>query len=326
VPFRAYQPIHDRYALTYFPLGNNIASFSSFSILFIKVLMQKRTKIWLMSSDRVATTLIGLALMPCFPLCPSTAALAIPLIVYGLFPRKGVRIRSKAVRLLGKTVGCLALTLSLLLLAGLMMTSAPRWVVLASIVIFSIPSAALTLYGFEIGVILCFSVKVAVYMRVLIVALIPLALGLGIILAYADLMLSGMEFLSGIHEVGMGATKIILPGWILACTSFLIGSFLFILGAIAIVNFKRVAKRIEGSPRPAWIPKRSKASQVFALAISALIIGVGPFIFLKSGVFLAGAITSLLGAYLTLLVVDQQTLKAACEELKTVLRLGPSEN
>ena len=279
-----------------------------------------------MSSDRVATTLIGLALMPCFPLCPSTAALAIPFLVYGLFPRKGVRIRSRAVKVVGKAVGCLALALSFLLLAALLRVGAPSWIVLLFLVIFSIPSAALTLYGFEIGVVPCFSVKVAAYMRVLIVALIPLALGLGIIVAYADLMLSGTELLSEVHKVRMGATKIMLPGWILACVSFSIGSFLFVLGAIALVNFKRVVERIKSSPRPAWIPKRSKTSQVFVLAISALIIGVGPFIFLESGVFLAGAVTSLLGAYLTLLVVDQPALKVAYEELKAVLRLGHSEN
>jgi len=274
-----------------------------------------------MSSDRVAATLIGLALMPCFPLCPSIAAFAISFIVYGLFPRRGVKIRSRAARLVGKTVGCLALALSLLLLAGLLMTDAPLWVAVASLMIFSMPSAALTLYGFEIGVVPRFSVKVAAYTRVLIVALIPLALGLGIIVAYADLMLSGMEFLSEMHEVGMGATKIMLPGWILTCASFSVGSFLFVLGAIALVNFRRVVERIEGSPRPAWIPKRSKASQVFVLAISALIAGVGPFIFLKSGVFLAGAVTSLLGAYLTLLIVDQQALKAVYEELMAFLRM-----
>ena len=156
--------------------------------------------------------------------------------------------------------------------------------------------------------------------------LITLALGLGIIAAYADLMLSGAEFLSEVHEVRIGAVKIMLPDWILACASFAVGSFLFALGAIALVNFKRVAERIEGSPRPAWIPKYPKIGQVFVLAISALFIGVGPFIFLESGVFLAGAVTSLLGAYLTLLVVDQYALKAAYEELKAILRLGPNEN
>ena len=66
-----------------------------------------------MSSDRVAAALTGLALMPCLPMCPSIAALAIPLLVYGLFPRKSVRIRSRAVRFVGKMVGCLALVLSL---------------------------------------------------------------------------------------------------------------------------------------------------------------------------------------------------------------------
>ena len=279
-----------------------------------------------MSSDRVAATLIGLALMPCLPLCSSIAALAIPSLIYGLFPRKSVRIRSRAVKFVGKMVGCLAFALSLLLLAGLLMVDAPLWVVLASLMIFLIPSAALALYGFEKGVVPCFSVKAAACMRVLIVALIPLALGLGIIAAYADIILSGMKLLSGMHEVRMGATKITLPDWILACASFSAGSFLFVLGAIALINFKRVAKRIEGSPRPAWIPKRSKASQVFVLAISALIISVGPFIFLKSGVFLAGAVTSLLGAYLTLLVVDQPALKATYEELMVFLGLGPSKN
>jgi len=93
--------------------------------------------------------------------------------------------------------------------------------------------------------------------------------------------------------------------------ALLIGSFSFVLGAISLVNFRRVAKRIEGSPRPAWIPKFSIAGQVFVLAISDLFISVGPFIFLENGVFLAGAVTSLLGAYLTLLFVDQPALKAA---------------
>jgi len=140
--------------------------------------------------------------------------------------------------------------------------------------------------------------------------LITLALGLGIIAAYADLMLSGAEFLSEVHEVRIGAVKIMLPDWILACASFAVGSFLFALGAIALVNFKRVVERIESSPRPAWIPKHSKTGQVFVLAISALLIGVGSFIiFLESGAFLAGAVTSLLGAYLTLLVVDQPVSK-----------------
>jgi len=274
----------------------------------------------------VAAALTGLALMPCLPMCPSIAALAIPSLIYGLFPRKSVRIRSRAVRFVGKMFGCLTLALSLLLLAGLLMANAPLWVVLASLMIFLIPSAALALYGFEKGVLPRFSAKAAAYMRVLIVALIPLALGLGIIAAYADIILSGMELLSGMHEVRMGATKITLPDWILACASFSAGSFLFALGAIALVKFRRVVERIEGSPRPAWIPKRSKASQVFVLAISALILGVGPFIFLKSGVFLAGAITSLLGAYLTLLVVDQPALKATYEELMVFLGLGPSKN
>lgn len=274
-----------------------------------------------MSSDRVAAALTGLALMPCLPMCPSIAALAIPSLIYGLFPRKSVRIRSRAVRFVGKMVGCLALALSLLFLAGLLMADAPIWVVLASLMIFLIPSAALALYGFEKGVLPRFSVKAAAYMRVLIVALIPLALGLGIIAAYADIIFSGMEFLSGMHEVRMGATKITLPGWILACASFSAGSFLFVLGAIALVKFRRVVERIEGSPRPAWIPKRSKAGQVFVLAISALILGVGPFIFLKSGVFLAGAVTSLLGAYLMLLIVDQQALRAVYEELMAFLRM-----
>jgi len=41
---------------------------------------------------------------------------------------------------------------------------------------------------------------------------------------------------------------------------------------------------------------------------------------------LAEAVTSLLGAYLTLLVVDQPALKVAYEELKAFLRLGPSED
>ena len=94
------------------------------------------------------------------------------------------------------------------------------------------------------------------------------------------------EFPSGVHEVRRGATKIMLPSWILACMLFSVGSFLFVLGAMALVNFKRVAKRVEGSPRPAWIPKLSIAGQVFVLAISVLFIGVGPFIFLESGVFL----------------------------------------
>jgi len=116
-----------------------------------------------------------------------------------------------------------------------------------------------------------------------------------------------------------------LPDWILACASFAVGSFLFALGAIALVNFKRVVDRIESSPRPAWIPKHSKTGQVFVLAISALFIGVGSFIFLESEVFLAGAVTSLLGAYLTLLVVDQPALKAVYEELRAILRLGLSE-
>jgi len=146
-------------------------------------------------------------------------------------------------------------------------------------------------------------------------------LGLGIIAAYADIMLSGMESLSGMHKVGMEANKITLPDWILACASFSAGSFLSVLGTIALVKFRRVVERIEDYPRPAWIPKRSKAGQIFVLAISALIVGVGPFIFLKSGVFLAGAVTSLLGAYLMLLIVDQQALKAVYEELMAFLRL-----
>jgi len=125
-------------------------------------------------------------------------------------------------------------------------------------------------------------------------------------------MFSDAKFLSGVHEARMGATKIMLPGWIHACVrALLIGSFSFVLGAISLVNFRRVAKRIEGSPRPAWIPKFSIARQVFVLAISDLFISVGPFIFLENGVFLAGAVTSLLGAYLTLLIVDQPALKAA---------------
>ena len=38
-------PIHDRYALTHFPLSNNIASSSNYGDQFIKVLMQQRTKL-----------------------------------------------------------------------------------------------------------------------------------------------------------------------------------------------------------------------------------------------------------------------------------------
>ena len=85
-----------------------------------------------------------------------------------------------------------ACVISPLLLAGLLMSNAPLWVVLASLMIFLIPSAALTLYGFEIGVEPRSGVKAVACMRVLIVALIPLALGLGIIAAYADIMLSGI--------------------------------------------------------------------------------------------------------------------------------------
>ena len=103
-----------------------------------------------MSSDRVAATFTGLALMLNFPLCLFFAALAIPLLVYGLFPRRGVRVRSRAVKVIGKTVGCFALALSLFLSAGLLMISAPLSVVLTFLVIFLIPSIALTLYGFEI--------------------------------------------------------------------------------------------------------------------------------------------------------------------------------
>jgi len=275
-----------------------------------------------MSSDRVAATLIGLALTLNFPLCSSSAALVIPLLVYGLFPRKGIRMSSRAVKVAGKTAGCSARVLSLLLLAGLLMVGAPPWVALMFLVIFLMPSIALTLYGFEIGVVPRSSVKVATYMRALIVALTTLALGLGTIVAYADLMLSDVEFLSEVHEVRIGTAKIVLPGWILACTSFAFGSFLFAHGAIALVNSKRVVKRIEDSPRPAWIPNRSKTGQVLVLAFSALLIGVGPFISLKSGVFLAGVLTSLLGAYFTLLIVDQPALKVVYEELKASLRLG----
>ena len=123
-----------------------------------------------MSSDRVVATLIGLALMSYFPSCSYTPALVIPLLVYSLFPRKGVRMRSRAVKVVGKTVGCLALALSLLLLAGLLMAGAPMGCACISSDFFSIPSAALTLYGFEISTVSRFSVKVAVYMRVLIVA------------------------------------------------------------------------------------------------------------------------------------------------------------
>jgi len=85
-----------------------------------------------------------------------------------------------------------ACVISPLLLAGLLMSNAPLWVVLASLMIFLIPSAALTLYGFEIGVEPRSGVKAVTCMRVLIVALIHLALGLGIIAAYADIMLSGI--------------------------------------------------------------------------------------------------------------------------------------
>jgi len=63
-------------------------------------------------------------------------------------------------------------------------------------------------------------------MRVLIISLIPLALGLGIVMAYVDLMFSDAKFLSGVHEARMGATKIMLPGWIHACVPFSLDPFL----------------------------------------------------------------------------------------------------
>ncbi|RLG59152.1 hypothetical protein DRN86_04675 [Candidatus Geothermarchaeota archaeon] len=275
-----------------------------------------------MSSDRVAATLIGLALVLNFPLCLFIAAFVILLLVYGLFPRRGVRVSSKVVKIASKVVGCSALALSLLLLAGLLIVSAPLSVMVMFLTVFLVPSAALTLYGFEIGVVPRFSTKVAAYIRASIVALVTLALGLGTIIAYVDLILSDVEFLSKIHEVGIEAAKAMLPGWILALCDFALGSFLFALGAIALVCSKRVVEKIKNSPRPAWIPGRSKAGQVFVLAFSALLIGVGPFIYLKSKVFLAGALISFLGAYCTLLIVDQPALKATYKELRAILKLG----
>jgi len=52
-----------------------------------------------------------------------------------------------------------------------------------------------------------------------------------------------------------------------------------------------------------------------------LLIGIGPFIYLKSGDFLAGILTSFLGVYFTLLIVDQPALKATYDEFKTILRI-----
>ena len=276
----------------------------------------------MMSSDRLAATLIGLALMLNFSLYPSIAAFVIPLLVYGLFPRRGVRMSSKVIKVASKAVGCSVLAFSILLLAGLLMVSAPSWVVIMFLVVLLIPSVALTLYGFEIGVVPRFSAKVAAYVRASIVALVTLVLGLGTIMAYVDLILSDIGFLSKVHEVGIGAAKATLPGWVLALCGFALGSFLFALGAIALVCFRRVAERIKNSLRPAWIPSRSKAGQVFVLAFSALLIGVGPLIYLKSEVFLAGALPSFLGAYFTLLIVDQPALKATYKELRATLKLG----
>jgi len=103
----------------------------------------------------------------------------------------------------------------------------------------------------------------------LIVALTTLALGLGTIVTYADLIFSDVEFLSEWYEVRIGLYKIVLPGWAIACASFAFGSFLFALGAMVLVNSKR-RKGIRISSRAVKVA--SKVSGCSALVLSLLLL------------------------------------------------------
>jgi len=278
------------------------------------------------SSDRVAAILIGVVLtLFNLPRCWLSTCLIIPLMLYGLLPRRGVKVDSKVIRIVGRVIGCLTLAFSFLLVVCLLMVNAPPWVVSMFSILFITPSLSLTLYSFELGVIPQLNPKASACIRVLVVAFVILALGFSLLVAYIDVALSP-GFLTGWYEIEWptraGHTKVTLPGWAIISLTLALSIFLLALGFIALVKFKHIAEEAEDTLQPGWVRGRSKIGQILILAFAALLIGLGPFIYMESGVFLAGFMITAFGAYLTLLIVDLPTLQSVYKELKATLKLS----
>jgi len=271
-----------------------------------------------MVSYRVAAVLIGVVTaLFILPRCWYLIGIIVPLMLYGLLPRRDVRVGLKVVRIIGRVVGCLMLVLSSLFIVFLMMDGAPIQVTLIFLTFFFIPSLSLTLYGFELGIIPQPNPVISARFRALIVALATLALGLSILIGYTCIILEDIKFLFSWHRFG----EVNLPGWVIVCFGLAISLFLLIIGIISVARYRWIAEnipRIEQNRGQLKIGQR--VSQILMLFFGVLLIGVGPFIYMESGVFLAGFTVLTLGVYLTLLAVDSPALQATYNEVKAFIK------
>ena len=281
-----------------------------------------------MGPGRVAATLLGLALAFDTMFCPYLAPIAILLLACGLLPRRGVKVGRRAVKLAAGLVGCPLLALTLLVLAGMAASGAPLSVATFFLAVALIPSLALALYGLGLGVVPSLGARAVA--RVRVAAFSATAISAGSLLAalLIALALADPRFLSEVHVVHWGLARLPLPGWAIFIVGVAPGLFFLVLGAIALADFREVVGAIEGLPW-SWIPRRSKAGQVFVLAFFALLVWVGPFISMRSlaeGVLasLAGVLVSSCGALVIVLIADHLTGKAVYERLRRRLRLLPA--
>ena len=253
------------------------------------------------------------------------------LLAYGLLPRRGVKMGSRAVRLAAGLSGLPLLALTLLFLVGLAVSSAPLQVALFLLAVAFTPSLALTLYGLERGVIPSLDARIVARVRVSAFSAITISAGsLLTALIIAAVLADPRRFLSELVS-WWGLYRLPLPSWAIAIMGVAIiimyaasGLLFLVLGAIALADFREVVEVVESSPW-SWIPRYSKTDQVLALAFSALLVWVGPFISMESWAkgFLAslsGVLVSSIGALLTALIADHPTGKAVYGRLRRRLK------
>lgn len=163
---------------------------------------------------RALLAVIGITLVALGGLHPSASMLALGAVIalYGLLPRRGVRVRRRGLRAALRAVGVALLLLSAVSIANRAL-GRPRITesyIAALLLLLLIPGVTLTLYGFELGVVPRVSEEVGLRVGALALSASLTCVGLGL-LAGASYMLSLNPQLVGIIELSTLGAEIPYP-------------------------------------------------------------------------------------------------------------------